>query len=336
MKILVIDDSPSERILLQARLRKLGHEVVIASDGEHGIEVFNAINPDLVLLDVVMPGIDGHETARRIRAMDSEWVPIIFLSGLAESKDIAIGIDAGGDDYLAKPCDPVLLTAKMRAMQRIAAMRVRLQETARDLAAANVALARVAQTDGLTGVGSRRALDDELTREIARAVRNHVPVSVVLADVDRFKLYNDGYGHLAGDECLRKVARALAAAINRPTDFVGRYGGEEFCLVLPDTPALGALHVAERARRAIEALSLPAGLKGQCVTASFGVATRSGTDVHKIEELLGDADRALYAAKNAGRNRSIHILTCAWNATVDKSVTVESDAVEQFVAVANM
>ena len=307
MKILIIDDSPSELLLLQSRLRRLGHEVFSAANGVRGLEMFVELKPDLVLLDVVMPGIDGHETARRMRAAESDWVPIIFLSGRTESEDIAAGIEAGGDDYLAKPCDPTVLAAKMQSMQRIAAMRARLLQTTRELENANAALALIAQTDGLTGVGNRRALDDALAREVGRAARNRTPISVVMLDVDHFKLYNDRYGHLAGDECLRRVARAVAATPARAADFVGRYGGEEFCIVLPDTPALGALHAAERMRLAVEALEIPAAGDAKWVSVSLGVATGLPASGAALVGLLADADRALYAAKHAGRNRALHL-----------------------------
>ena len=306
MKILVVDDSPSERMLLQACLKRLGHEVISASNGEQGVEQFAESKPDLVLLDVVMPGMDGYDTARSMRAAGSDWVPIIFLSGRTESEDIVAGIEAGGDDYLAKPCNPTVLAAKMGSMQRIAGMRARLLDTSRRLEEANAALARAAHTDGLTGIGNRRALDEALIREIGRSTRNRSPVSVVLADVDNFKLYNDRHGHLAGDECLRKVAHALRDSLKRSADFIGRYGGEEFCLVLPDTAAADALHIAERARLAIMDLKIPAAREGARVTASFGVATHSSGDGCTPEAVLSEADEALYTAKHDGRNRTWH------------------------------
>jgi diguanylate cyclase (GGDEF)-like protein len=302
MKILLIDDSPSELLLLRARLRRIGHEIVTATNGETGLQAFIDEKPDLVFLDVIMTGIDGHETARRMRAEEPDWIPIIFLSGQTDSRDIAEGIAAGGDDYLSKPCDPVLLDAKMASMQRIAEMRGRLVDTSRRLEEANLALALAAQTDGLTGLGNRRALDEALLRELARSTRSEVPVSLVLVDVDHFKLYNDRYGHLAGDECLKSVALALGRSVRRPADFAGRYGGEEFCLVLPETPATQAIHVAELARQAIKALALPGGLNGSYVTASFGIATSCSPGPAKPDSILGDADHALYAAKHAGRD----------------------------------
>ena len=307
MKILVIDDSRSELMLMKTCLRRLGHEVVTATDGESGTSMFISLKPDLVLLDVVMPGIDGYETARRMRKAESEWVPIIFLSGRSDSEDIVSGIEAGGDDYLTKPCSPTVLAAKMRSMQRIAAMRARLLDTTRELEDANAALARAAHIDGLTGIGNRRALDEALERELGRATRNQVAVSVVLIDVDHFKLYNDRHGHLAGDECLRRVARSLRDCLLRSADFLGRYGGEEFCIVLPESDTADALHIAERARQAIQMLSIPAARDGVFVSASFGVATCHPSCAATPERILAAADRALYAAKHRGRNCVLHV-----------------------------
>lgn len=336
MKILIVDDSPSELMVLQARLRRLGHEVISATNGEQSVVLFVTESPDLVLLDVVMDGLDGYQTAQRMRAAEPNWVPIIFLSGKTDSEDIAAGIDAGGDDYLAKPCNPTVLAAKMRSMQRIAAMRGQLLQTSRELERANAALARAAHIDGLTGIGNRRALDEALIREHGRALRNAVPVSVVLADVDHFKHYNDRFGHLAGDECLRKVAQALGSALHRPADFIGRYGGEEFCLVLPETPAADALHVAERARQAVEALAIPAARDGAWVTVSLGVATGPSEHGTAPQDVVAEADRALYEAKRAGRNRARHVLTHGMPAVrVTHAPTPESARTVELRACAN-
>ena len=316
MNILVVDDTEFNRKLPATILRQLGHEVSEAVDGPQGLETLaEDLSISHVLLDVIMPGVGGHETARRLRSTESEWVPIIFLSGRTEAADIAAGIEAGGDDYLAKPCDPVVLAAKMRSMQRIAAMRRKLLDTTQELERANEALAQAAQTDGLTGVGNRRALDAALARELGRAARNRIPVSVVLADVDHFKKYNDRHGHLAGDECLRRVATALTRALSRPADFAGRYGGEEFCLVLPETPAIGAMHVAERARAAIEGLAIPAAQDHCTVTASLGVATWLPRPGGTAEPMIALADRALYEAKRCGRNRVVHAAACNGDAS---------------------
>ncbi|MBL8385475.1 MAG: diguanylate cyclase [Burkholderiales bacterium] len=303
MKILVIDDAASQRMFLKAFLGKLGHEVFTANDGSEGIKAFAASDPDIVLLDVMMPGIDGYETARVIRGSNDEWVPIIFLSGCVDATDVEKGIDAGGDDYLTKPFDPKVLGAKIRSMTRIAQMRRVLVERGEALKAANQALMRLIDVDGLTGIANRRRLDAKLEEEIGRCARNGAPLSVVLLDIDHFKRFNDTHGHLAGDECLKQVARVLEAGVMRPADMVARYGGEEFCVVLPETDTEGALQVAERLRLAVAAAQVHLGPDRTAqVTVSLGAASRIAARGSTAADWLGPADDALYVAKAAGRN----------------------------------
>jgi diguanylate cyclase (GGDEF)-like protein len=303
MKILVIDDSASQRLFLKACLGKMGHEVALAADGREGIDLFGASDPDLILLDVMMPGIDGYGTARVIRGTGEQWVPIIFLSGCNETDDIEAGIDAGGDDYLAKPVDPRVLEAKIRSMTRIAQMRRQLVARGEELRAANTALMKLIDMDGLTGIANRRRLDRKIEEEIGRCARNHVPLSVVLLDIDHFKRFNDSHGHLAGDECLKAVARALERLVLRPADLVARYGGEEFCVVLPETDCAGAMLVAERIRAGIAALDIDLGEGRQArITASLGVSSEVPSARSLPERLLSGADAALYCAKKGGRD----------------------------------
>jgi diguanylate cyclase (GGDEF)-like protein len=302
MKILVVEDSPVERVLLGSFFRRRGDAAVVVDCGEKALQAYPGLDPDLVLLDVILPGIDGHETARRLRALGGDWVPIIFLSGRASAADIAEGIAAGGDDYLAKPLDETVLAAKMHSMQRIAEMRAKLVATTRDLEHANRALARAAGIDALTNLANRRVLDETLAQEYARCARTNAPLAVILADVDHFKRYNDHNGHLAGDQCLQRVAAALNRTLHRPGDLLARYGGEEFCVVLPDTDLGGARAVAEGMRAAVERLALSAPAGG-VVTASFGVSASLPRALDHPARLLAEADLALYAAKDAGRNR---------------------------------
>ncbi|MFN3984232.1 MAG: diguanylate cyclase domain-containing protein [Rhodocyclaceae bacterium] len=309
MKALVIEDTVTSATLVCHLLEKMGLRTFHARDGESGVEAFKSERPDLILLDIIMPGMDGFEVARRIRQLerDGEWTPIIFLSAKASEADLERGIEVGGDDYLVKPVSEVVLKAKVRAMQRIAQMRYSLLLLTRKLNDANRELSRLSSVDGLTGVANRRVFDETLAREWRRAARRQAPVSLLLADVDHFKQFNDHYGHQAGDECLKSVARALERALRRPSDLVARYGGEEFAMVLPDTDALGAERVAVAIVDAVGDLAIPhrGSSTSDHVTVSVGVATIAPApgDDGGWARLLQQADGCLYQAKSEGRNR---------------------------------
>ena len=233
---------------------------------------------------------------------DNDWVPIIFLSGMSESDDIARGIDAGGDDYLTKPIDAVVLTAKLRAMERISDMRHELSKLNRELKMISV-------KDGLTGLANRRHFDEVMERELKRSIRTKTELSLVLCDIDQFKLYNDNYGHQGGDDCLKEVASALAKSSNRSGDLVARYGGEEFAFILPETDLQGAKAVAESIRKAVESLAIAHAKSsvGAHVTLSCGVNSISPQKEQDIatmtRELIETADQNLYKAKSMGRNQ---------------------------------
>ena len=306
MKTLVIEDSRSTLKLLCEHIKKMRFTPIPADTGAIGIDLFLKERPDLVLLDIILPDLDGFEVARQIRQMESpgDWTPIIFLSSLNKDKDIEEGIAAGGDDYLLKPISEVVLAAKMRAMQRIIQMRQSLLVLTRKLDSANQELKRLTSLDGLTGIPNRRHFDEVLDREWRRAMRQGDELSILMCDIDFFKLYNDTFGHQAGDECLCKVAQALTASMDRGGDLLARYGGEEFVAVLPGTSLSGASHVAAQMRKAINELALehPGSPVGH-VTASFGVASAVAMPETNPQDIVGAADRALYKAKNAGRNR---------------------------------
>lgn len=305
MKILLVDDTQTMRMLMTAILKEFGHNVVCCENGKQAVSRYLQERPDLILMDVVMPVMDGYQAATKIRAIDNDWVPIIFLSTRAEPGDVAAGIEAGGDDYLSKPVDETILKAKLVAMQRIAAMRHKLIAVSMDLEKANSVLQRQAEVDGLTGLANRRLLDRHLEMEIARCSRTHSPLSLIMADLDYFKAYNDHYGHLAGDNCLQMVADTLRGAISRSNDLACRYGGEEFCIVLPDTDKAGVVHVAEQLRVAIQKLGIPHVKTAGTVSLSLGTATTLPDRKCTAEQLLDDADQALYEAKQAGRNRVV-------------------------------
>jgi len=306
--VLVVDDQDQNRLLLRDLLEANGLSVAEAADGESALESVRADQPDVILLDVNMPGIDGYEAARRIRAAyPDDWIPIIFLSANEYDQNLDRAIECGGDDYLVKPVSAVVLSAKMRALQRQDDMRRKLSDLSAELTTANRQLETLAGQDSLTGIANRRTFDFLMARHFAQAARQHSPLSVVLCDVDHFKAYNDHYGHPAGDACLRQIASALAQSCKRGGDFAARYGGEEFALILPDTPAEGAVHVIDVARQGVAALAIPHERSStlKIVTFSAGIATfveGSDTDAARLIER---ADQALYRAKELGRNRSV-------------------------------
>jgi len=308
MKILVVDDSQTIRTALRGLLERMGHSVIEAEDGEKALQSYRRDRPGLVLIDVAMPRMDGYQAARQMRATGAdEWLPIIFLSSKESDQDLDRAIEAGGDDYLVKPVSYVVLNAKIRALQRIETMRTKLVEVSRELAAANRELEKLSRQDGLTGIANRRSFDAYLLAEVRRAARDRQALSLILADVDHFKVFNDRYGHQAGDDCLRQVAAALTAAGRRPADLVARYGGEEFAMILPGTALEGAVEVAQAVSRNVLGLAIAhAGSDTeQRVTLSQGIASLVPAQDTSPEDLIGRADEALYQAKQQGRNRYV-------------------------------
>jgi diguanylate cyclase (GGDEF)-like protein len=291
--ILIVDDSATMRAALSAAVLAMKMEPILADSGEQALELFAAQAPALVLLDVVMPGIDGYETARRMRAArPGVWVPIIFLSSSEYDQNLERAIECGGDDYLVKPVSAVVLSAKVRALRR-------LEEMQRQLEA-------LSNQDALTGIANRRAFETRLSLALADAARRREPLALALCDVDDFKAYNDRYGHPAGDACLRDVAAVLASGCGRATDLAARYGGEEFALLFPATPAAGALLVLDRIRQGLAARAIPhAGSRcASVVTVSIGLAvSRQGEEAETMHTLIARADAALYRAKAQGRNQ---------------------------------
>lgn len=296
MRILVADDDPVIRHILQAGLQRDGHEVVAVGDGQAAWEAVQQQPCRLVITDWVMPGLDGLELVYRIRTAGFPWYTyIILLTARSDKADVVIGLEAGADDYLSKPFNPAELRARVNIGLRILDLEDRLSQ-ARDQ------LAVLAAHDSLTGLLNRRSIREYAEAALLQAVRAGAAISVILLDLDHFKDVNDRYGHQTGDDALRLVAETIAAAL-RTGDRVGRMGGEEFLVVLPDTALDQAVAVAERIRRRVAArpLTLPDGTRVP-LRVSAGVATAPPV-APTLDVLLQQADAALYRAKRGGRNQ---------------------------------
>lgn len=309
LKVLVVEDSKVTLKVLSNYLNNMGIATPLFSEtGQQGIEVFKQQRPDIVLLDVKLPDIDGFDVARKIRAMEQEgdWAAIIFLTAMANDEDLARGIAAGGDDYLTKPVSEMVFHAKVRAMQRLVEMQRSLIEVTNKLDAANAELLRLSTTDALTGIANRRSFDDFLAREWRRCNRMKKPLSLAMLDIDYFKLFNDRYGHQAGDDCLKQVAAQIARAAPRASDLAARYGGEEFMLVLGETDMDGAMWIAERLRQMVVDLKVTHyATDSKFVSVSCGVVSVMPDDKLSLETLIQSADAALYQAKRGGRDRVV-------------------------------
>jgi diguanylate cyclase (GGDEF)-like protein len=289
-RILIVDDDATSANLL-AQLCGDGYQVRVATDGEQALELVAEEVPDLVLLDIRLPGMDGLEVCARFRANpDTRDVAVIFITGVGDLAAEMRGLELGAVDYVTKPINPSVVRMRVRNQCHL--------KRTRDV------LARMAITDGLTGIANRRHFDASLEREFARLARHGGELSLVMCDIDHFKAYNDAHGHLLGDQCLRAIAEAIGSILQRPADLVARFGGEEFACLLPETGTRGAAEVAARARLAIAGLGIPHGHSpvAAYVTASFGHATvrcRPGGSAHT---LLARADSQLYLAKSLGRD----------------------------------
>lgn len=308
MKILLVNHAHSELAKIARVIDRLGGQVIPVRLGYEALEKFESEHPDLILLDTALPDLSGCDVARKIRAAEAvnNWTPIIFTGAENNAADIEKAILAGGDDYLFKPVNEAILSAKVRAMYRIIQMRTSLVVLTRKLDTANQDLQRLSSSDGLTGIPNRRFFDETLEREWRRCRRLCNELSLIMCDVDHFKQFNDSYGHQAGDQCLQQVAKALAHQADRGSDTPARYGGEEFAVILPDTGPEGASIVAERIRQAVIALGIPhdGSLYGE-VTVSLGIASMTPDESNQPQSLVMAADRALYRAKREGRNRAV-------------------------------
>lgn len=306
IKVLVVEDSKVTMKVLCNYLGRMNITPLTADTGAQALDIYHREQPDIILLDAQLPDIDGFDVALKIRALEKaeDWTAIIFLTSMDKDEDLARGIEVGGDDYLMKPISEIVLKAKIRAMYRLVEMQRALVDMTQKLNEANVKLQRLSATDGLTGISNRRMYDELAIREWRRCERMNKPLALVMIDVDHFKLFNDKYGHQAGDECLKKVADQVGRAAPRATDLAARYGGEEFVLVLGETDTDGAKWIANRLRQQVSDLNIPHyATESRHVTISCGVASVVPDEKTTLETLLKSADFALYQAKKTGRDR---------------------------------
>ncbi|WP_088889911.1 GGDEF domain-containing response regulator [Leptolyngbya ohadii] len=324
--LLIVDDHLDNVRSLALLLSDSGYLVRKATSGEMALETIQIAKPDLVLLDVRMPEMDGYEVCERIKANPNTCdVPIIFLSASNDTDDKIQAFEVGGADYVTKPFQAEEVLARVRHQVTILQQKQQLQQQQQQLALqnyqlrqeikqreqleaklqqANLQLQHMANTDSLTQLANRRCFDAVLQQEWQRLKREQQPLSLILCDIDYFKQYNDLYGHPAGDVCLERVAQAIAGCVNRSADKVARYGGEEFAVILPNTDLAGAVSIVEAIRATLESLQIPhtGSVIAAHITLSLGIACLIPTSNSSCQELLAATDAALYRAKQQGRN----------------------------------
>lgn len=324
-RILVVDDHEDNIELLRARLEAWGYQVETAKDGQEALDAVTASPPDLILLDVMMPSVDGNEVARRIKQNPAlPFIPIIMQTALDSTESKVEGLEAGADDYITKPIEFAELKARLRSMLRIKRLQEELEERERELLEANERLRHMSRTDALTGLENRRSIERQLDTMFAHGERLAEPLACVMSDLDRFKSVNDEYGHHAGDAVLKQFAAILKKAA-REIDVVGRYGGEEFIVLLPGTVPDAAVTFAERVRKEVEANTFV--FEGGSIrrTASFGVAGWPHPRISDCDQLVRATDDAMYVAKETGRNRVVRYESEEFNAHTSANDRPEPD-----------
>lgn len=290
--ILIVDDAKGN-INVLAELLRADFKIRAATSGAKALDIaFSDNPPDLILLDVVMPEMDGYEVCKRLKASSqTKNIPIIFITGNVSEEDEIYGFSLGAMDYIAKPFSPVVVKARVNTHAELKRHRDYLES--------------ISYLDGLTGIANRRKFNDYLDLTWSFAVRESIPISMILMDIDNFKLFNDNYGHQDGDACLIQIAQALSETIMRKADFIARYGGEEFVCILPNTESSNAVLIAEKFRQSVISLQIPHAYSTaeNCVTISLGVATIVPEKNASCSLLIKAADEALYKSKESGRNK---------------------------------
>ncbi|MCL2101550.1 MAG: diguanylate cyclase [Fibromonadales bacterium] len=288
--VLIVDDESTSIIALT---HILGHDYTIyaATDGMEALEVAQEHLPDIILLDIIMDKMDGYEVLSLLKSNSkTENIPVIFITGLGNNEDEERGLDLGAADYITKPFSPAVVKLRIRNLINM----LNMIDTIKQLS----------EIDQLTGIYNRRFFEHQLNILWEHAKRGQIPLSICMIDIDDFKIYNDSYGHLQGDEALQSVAKSIKKTLKRSVDVVARWGGEEFIALLLDADICGALSVAEKIRKNVEKDLIPyVGSKAAHITVSVGVNTLTPTQEHTIHDFISGADNALYTAKRTGKNK---------------------------------
>lgn len=297
--VLIVDDEPFIRTQLRLSLQCEGYRIAEAQDGREALTIFEQLHPDIVLLDAIMPDMDGFDCCTQLQSLDSgKYTPILMITGLEDQESVDRAFEVGAIDYVTKPIHwPVLRQRVKRLIQQ--------SQLQQQLEAANRELQRLVTIDDLTQVANRRRFEEYCAQEWQRMAREQLPLSLILCDVDFFKSYNDTYGHQAGDRCLQEIAKAIKNTVKRPADLVARYGGEEFAVILPATNTEGAIVLAETICSAVKILAIPHSNSqvSPYVTITAGVSTDIPQPNSDFQAMIAAADRALYQAKIEGRDR---------------------------------
>ncbi len=291
--ILIVDDDPMNINILSEILEDK-HEILFATNGRDALRIARDESPDLIILDIIMPEMDGYEVCRRLKANPAvSGIPVIFVTGLSNVADETQGLKAGAVDYITKPISPPIVLMRVNNHMKLTRAMSKLSE--------------LSSTDSLTNLANRRHLDDRLKKECSGIRRPVAPLSLILMDIDYFKIFNDTYGHLAGDDCLKKVSHILSLTVQRSLDLVARYGGEEFCCLLPHSDYENAVSIANKIRENIlgQKIVNQGSDVNEFLTASFGVVTIISDGSITPEKLIEIADNNLYSAKAKGRNNVV-------------------------------
>jgi len=303
--VLVVDDEANSRLLLKTYLSSAGYEVLTARTGEEALQIIKEQTPSTIILDIMLPKMNGYEVCKKLKSSKStDFIPVILVTALRGSQERVQGTEAGADDFVSKPFNRVELLTRVKSLLRIKRLHETLQTKVKELQKTQEKLKQMAVTDGLTGLHNYRSFMHQLHMEISRSERFHLPVSLVMLDIDFFKDYNDTYGHPNGDKVLKSFAELVKKNI-REVDFFARYGGEEFSIILPGTDKKSAVKAAEKLRLIVEKKSFPMENKNETgkITISLGVAAFPD-DAEDEKKLIRLADKALYQAKRNGRNRT--------------------------------